>query len=199
MEYTIENFKNGKFIIRCGTRKEAEELFEVLIKNSFKWRTGEFLTGDNHWSDYREDIYYAHDSINSGLSYGDMNGTGSRYKEAIFFKDFVFAEKSMKEKTIEIIGVEVGEQFNIVGESYNPHMFDAQFDLLDRDGDRSYSKIAEILWGLSKIEKIPKDPNAEVKKYIKLLSNETPLTKDVREGILLSLTEILELKESKSA
>jgi len=99
---------------------------------------------------------------------------------------------------MEMIGVEVGEPFEVSSSSFNPFKFDIDFNLVDREGDIRTDYIGDILWGEAEIKKISKDPNENIKKCIELLSNEALHAGDVRKGVLLSLKEILELKESKS-
>lgn len=195
MRYTIEDFKNGEFVIVCETEEEANTLMKIFEQKNIRWLPGESALGETHWEEYEENTYYRY---SDSLFYGSKNSAGRGYKQ-VYFTDFIDERKSLKEKVLDIIDVKVGEKFNISGSSYNPFYFDEDYEMRDCDGDRCTIKVIDILWRNSKIEKLPEDPNVEVKKYIELLSTATPLTKNIREGILVSLKEILELKEQKSA
>ena len=200
MEYTMENFKNGKFVINCQSKDEANNLMDTLHRNNITWCTGSSLQGtDNHWNDYGSDTCFFYGD--SGLEYGRVKYYDNEGVQSISFDIFItnIEAISNKEKVLKMIGVKLGEQFNIIGDPYNPYAFDDNYDLIDEEGDESNQKVFNILWGKEKIEKLPEDPNANIKKYIELLSSTITLQKDVREGILVSLNEILELKEQKSA
>ena len=200
MEYTMENFKNGEFVIRCQSKDEANNLIDTLHRNNITWCTGTSLQGtDNHWNDYGSDTCFSYGD--SGLEYGYVKYYDNKGVQSISFDVFItnIEAISNKEKILEMLDVKVGEKFNISDSSYNPFYFDEDYEMRDCDGDKCTIKVIDILWRNSEIEKLPEDQNAEVKKYIELLSTTTPLTKNIREGILVSLKEILELKESKSA
>lgn len=190
MKYTMENFKNGEFAIFCEKEEYADHLITLLDKGDrTRWE---------HYKNYTccyypcNNLTYRHlnKCIEDGLHIVEYNE---------FIKKIELNEKSNKEKVLEILDVKVGEKFNISDSSYNPFYFDEDYEMRDCDGDRCTIKVIDILWRNSKIEKLPEDTNVEVKKYIELLSTTTPLTKNIREGILVSLKEILELKEQKSA
>lgn len=191
----MENFKENKLAVNCKTQNEADQLMEILSNNKIKWESGESVLKNSKWYYHGDQTYYAF--CETGLVFAELPALFER--TTISFQEFADGNRSLKEKVLEIIGVKVGEKFNISGSSYNPFYFDEDYEMRDCDGDRCTIKVIDILWRNSKIEKLPEDPNVEVKKYIELLSTTTPLTKNIREGILVSLKEILDLKESKSA
>lgn len=55
------------------------------------------------------------------------------------------------------LGVEMGEEFNIVEGFYNPYRF-SETDLLDRDGSIALNSLRRLLNGEFNIEKLPKKP-----------------------------------------
>lgn len=193
MKYTVENFKDGEFAINCKTREEANNLMELLQREGVMWCTNNLLIGFDNWHIYEKQTYYAYDR---GLVYGCLPRKSSG--KMITFEEFLADNKSNKEKILEIIGVEIGEPFNITGYKYNPYVFDDNYNLIDKDGDKRENLIFDILWEDLKIEKIPEDPNADIKKYIELLSNEEDLDDNVHNGVLVSLKELLVLKEQKT-
>ncbi len=195
MEYTMKNFMADEFIITCKEKSEAEAVMKLFIEEGIKWNGGDSLSvSETYWDEHKSEFYYSHAGA---LQYGTLKYAADRYPK-VSYQDFMLTNKSTKEKVLEIIGVKIGEKFNLSDDDYNPYYFDKEFILRDNGGDRRTSKVIDILWGNNKIEKLP-DPNAEINKYIELLSSTTPLTKNIREGILVSLKEILELKEPKSA
>ncbi len=73
----------------------------------------------------------------------------------------------MIDKFLELLGVEVGEKFNIrfvengLPSNYNPYHFeisDGNFHLLDCEGDPCNSYVGDIVSGRYKIEKLPWKP-----------------------------------------
>jgi len=193
MKYTIENFKDGEFNIHCGTNEEADSLMELLHNDGITWCTCQSLLSHNNWCEYKDQTCYAY---NNGLSYGNIATPSSR--KIILFQEFFDVNKSNKEKVLELIGIKKGEPFNMIDDRYNPYCFDDQFVLRDKNGTRCTSKVIDILWGNSEVEKLLVDKNAEIKKCIELLSGSTVPVKSIIDCVRTSLTEILELKESKS-
>jgi len=189
MEYTIESFKKGKFVIFCEKEEYAEHLVTLLGKGiETRW---------NHYENYtccyypRNNLAYRHLSkcITDGLHIIEYNE---------FIKKIELNEKSNKEKILEIIGVKLGEPFNIVRSDYNPYAFDGNYDLIDGEGDLSNYEVFNILWGMEKVEKIIEDPNKEVKKHIELISGKYFGRNNTQEAVLFLLNENLAQKESKS-
>ena len=64
-------------------------------------------------------------------------------------------------KVLEILGVEVGELFNIYGSAMNPHMFDEEFNLIDKEYYTKNERIRTILNGTTTIEKLPWKPKED--------------------------------------
>lgn len=196
MKHMIEDFKNGEFVVNCKTNKEADDFSKICNDNNITWGGREMVLGHTNWCVYAENTCY---SFQGSLSYSPIGYYSGCGRKVISFQDFTLVNNSKKENVLKIIGVEVGKPFNVSGDKYNPYVFDDSYNLIDKDGDKREDLIFAMLCDDLKIEKIPEDPNTEVKKYIELLSTATPLTKNIREGILVSLKEILELKEQKSA
>lgn len=62
----------------------------------------------------------------------------------------------MKE-VAKLLGVELGEEFNILGSYYNPHVITEE-GVFNRDGDFCISYLTRMLTGKFKIEKLPFKP-----------------------------------------
>lgn len=64
-------------------------------------------------------------------------------------------------KIAEMLGVELGEEFNIIGDgkplNYGPYKF-TERGLLDKDDCRLDKKMAELIRGIYKVEKLPQKP-----------------------------------------
>lgn len=192
MEYTMENFMKDKFIIICKDKNEKESAMKMFRKEGIKWNGG-LSVAYTHCDEDKTECYYSHAGA---LQCGQVEWMEDRY-EKVYVKDFISANKSNKEKVLDIIGVKIGEKFNLPGCSCNPYVFNHNYDLVDRDGDKRNLKISDILWEDLKIEKIPEDPNTETKKHIELISNKYFGRNNMQEAILFLLKEISELKESK--
>lgn len=54
------------------------------------------------------------------------------------------------------LGVEIDEEFEIIGSIYNPYKITEKGSLIDRDGDERTDLLAELILGQRTIKKIPK-------------------------------------------
>jgi hypothetical protein len=81
-------------------------------------------------------------------------------------------------KVLEMLGVEVGEKFDVKRWSYNPHQFDEDFDLVNKYGNCvSNTVIVELLKGTYEIEKLPWKPkDDEIYYFICTSGNVLPST-----------------------
>jgi hypothetical protein len=62
-------------------------------------------------------------------------------------------------EVLKLLGVEVGEKFNLVGSSSNPFHFNKDYDLYDDEGNyASLFNVSCILRGTIEIEKLPWKP-----------------------------------------
>lgn len=196
MEYTIENFKKGEFVINCKTQQEADLLMKICDRNGIMWDRIKRATDNSAWGQYEEMTCYRCDSV---LCFSRQEFYRAENRTIVDFWTFIGKPKSNKEKVLDIIGIKVGEKFNISGCSCNPYVFNHNYDLVNREGDKRNLKISEILWGNLKIVKIPQDPNAEVKKHIELISGEYFGRNNMQEAILFLLNENLSQNKQKSA
>lgn len=57
---------------------------------------------------------------------------------------------------MEKLGVEIDEEFEIIGSIYNPYKITEKGSLIDRDGDERTDLLAELILGRRTIKKIPK-------------------------------------------
>ena len=70
------------------------------------------------------------------------------------------------EKVAEMLGVKIGEKFNIKGDLYNPHEITSN-GLVDTAGDLTGDGLNELLTGDLIIEKIEQEPkNVKVTKFL---------------------------------
>ena len=69
-------------------------------------------------------------------------------------------------KVLEMLGVEVGEKFNIKEFDNNPYYFDCRYVLVDSNKhDMEFQNITQILRGAISIEKLPWKPKKGEKYY----------------------------------
>lgn len=64
-------------------------------------------------------------------------------------------------KVLEILGVEVGELFNIKGFAMNPYQFDEEYNLIDMEFYVRNGFIRGLIIGKYEIEKLPWKPKEE--------------------------------------
>lgn len=71
-------------------------------------------------------------------------------------------------KVLEMLGVEVGEKFNIKNSAFNPHHFDEDYCITDKDRDKvnGIYYIVTLLNGKDEIEKLPWKPKEDDEYYI---------------------------------
>ena len=197
MEYTIKKFKDEGFYVQCFSQEEADELMVMLNGYGLRWSSKGLLTNkDNYWDRNGSRTYYCYDN---GVRYGSLDWPfGDTRPEIVSFQKFANRPKSNKEKVFDMIGVEVEERFNIRNANCNPFYFDKWFDLRNNDYDVVNYMTAPILYE-NRLEKIIKNPNKDIENCIELLSRHSLPMKSIIDCIRVSLKEILELKESKSA
>ena len=192
MKYTMENFKNGEFVVNCKNRSES-----ILFMGMFEY--GEAIDDmkyDSHWNRFGERTCYTYND-NFGVAFSNIDYFISKGCDIIDYSELINERKSNKEKILEMIEVKVGEKFNILNCGYNPYSFDKNGNLRDSDCDHNNPLIGSILLGDLIIEKIPEDPNKDIKECIHSLSNDILIDLEMRNRILLFLNELLALKEAK--
>ena len=64
-------------------------------------------------------------------------------------------------EVLKMLGIEVGEKFYILGSLMSPFSFNANYQLIDKDGDITNDRIKGLLTGESAIEKLPWKPNED--------------------------------------
>ena len=75
-------------------------------------------------------------------------------------------------KVLEMLGVEVGEKFNIKGFALNPYQFDEEYNLINMEFYEKNRLVQELLIGRIEIEKLPWKPK-EGEFYYCVLNNGT--------------------------
>lgn len=73
-------------------------------------------------------------------------------------------------EVLKMLGVEVGERFNIVDQSCNPYLFDEGYNLIDMEYYTRNGLIRGLIIGDLKIEKLPWKPK-EGERYQSVLEN----------------------------
>lgn len=166
MEQMIENFKKGELTIHCVAEHEADQLMEILNNQKIKWESGESVFKNHKWDRYEDQTYYAFSE--TGIVFGDLPELYGR--TTISFEEFLTTSKSNKEKVLEMIGVKIGDELSIAAGLFDPYHFNENYDLVDILGQNRNEWVWEMVRGGVPFSKIPKDPNAEIKECIKLLS-----------------------------
>ena len=66
-------------------------------------------------------------------------------------------------EVLEMLNLEVGEKFNIKNSAFNPHYFDEDYCIKDKDGDKVNGTyyIEKLLNGKDEIEKLPWKPKQD--------------------------------------
>lgn len=68
-------------------------------------------------------------------------------------------------EVLKMLGLEVGEKFNIKGFNLNPYQFDEEYNLIDMEFYEKNRLVQDLLIGRIKIEKLPWKPKYGEKYY----------------------------------
>lgn len=80
--------------------------------------------------------------------------------------------ENKKPRLAEVLGVEVGEKFDIINDAFSPFYVDADGEICDCDNDKHYSVLTDIINHPELIKRRPRwtEREVEIAKAIKLLA-----------------------------
>ena len=80
--------------------------------------------------------------------------------------------ENKKPRLAEVLGVEVGEKFDIDGRTFSPYMVTDKGFVIDREGEIDYEVVTYLLNDLSRLIRRPRwtEQEVEIAKAIKLLA-----------------------------
>lgn len=144
MKFDLEKMMDK--VIHCNTKEKAENLLEFLDSQGFNWR-GYIcrLANNTFWETYDVDTCYRIIKEENGCKNQVTRGSLEYFKnynleyKVLEFEDVITSEEVVKSKPriCEVLGVELGEKFNIKGIANNPcvintyHVMDSNNEILD--------------------------------------------------------------------
>lgn len=185
----IEAFVKNEFVVNCQTEEEAQDFIDICYDFGIKWVGLSQLQSTTLWRTYKEKTCYR---FKCGINISPLEYyVGLGYK-IIKFSDFINCKTPNRSKILELLGLKIGDYFNIEGTPYNPYHFDKNFDLIDCEGDEMNKYILSILWDGIEIKILPQDRDVSVKNFIDYVQNTESLLNVEKEHLVEFLTEYLD-------
>ncbi|MBK5243723.1 MAG: hypothetical protein JJE18_01630 [Eubacteriaceae bacterium] len=159
----MKKFLDGKFTVNCKTEDEAEQLLMMLDRTGFDWKSASVLLYIKFWGNHKEKTCYGMEMNGHKLVFGGKDFMIEEESRVVSFSKFIKPKKTNIEKVAKMLGVEIGEEFNIcinnIASCYNPYYIGekgltvAKRDLKAHDG-----KLEALLLGKHTIQKLPPKP-----------------------------------------
>lgn len=190
MNKMVEAFRNNEFVVSCQTEQEALDFLDICYKKGIKWSNLYSNKTKTEWGDYGDQTCYrGGDNV---LSFANIEFYVDKGYKVIKFNDFINGKVPNRSKILELLGLKIGDYFNIEGTPYNPYHFDKNFDLIDCEGDEMNEYIISILWDGIEIKIFPQDRDVSVKNFIDYVQNTESLLNVEKEHLVEFLTEYLD-------